>query len=1180
VTTVEVLAPVRLETRFAAGPSGWTLRLRVYPDEFSIRMAVTPPTPDELDRLTEAATSMTAPAPLSARDAFADFAAAVGAQRALLLWRTCLRPDGSVDRAGQQPAQQLQVHLPAGLPSKLDVWFVHTSGLRENKHTLTLDLTGIADDLDLTTFGAAIGVLDAGKLPVRWWNSYARAIAVGLGADIPLGSTPPDLDALVVCGTGDTDAADLVDAHNQTGRLAVLAPGQPTNTISGEPTVDFGADAATLFPLAALDPAQQPATRSAVEALTGRIPPGALPMLGGDRDGFAPGSLAVQGLWPVLWGRSLRDAIGAGAREIDLARWARHHLAVEGPRPTIRVADQPYGLLPTSAFAAWTADPADPDADLEDHIRSWALPWRAGAAAAARAAAQRVLGADTDQLIDVFGRHAPHRYWRARPIADRTLVQAIRLLSGLPPLPDNAYDRDTAIALRDIPAPAHPIAPAAHARGIPGPPHDEHDTAEQLMQLVTMHPEPLYYRNDLTLGLVGHLFREALICAHAIVGEALDHRPAVVDQPLPLDDEPRYARYVMSGGDAGRAALEARGDPAAAALAARHRDVIEALTVFADLWGQGWQPQLFRATLAALDTAAYRVDPWLTGLAERRLQTMIESGAPFKVGAYGWVDAPAPYTGPAGARLAPGPTAAGLLHAPSHIQALTAALLRDAAVRHPDDPRWNLTVDSAKVRAAIALAERVRLGVHPYEALGLEVERIAGDWDVVRTLRSSFPLGSDTQQRRTCDGAAVLRAAREATLPAGLPADLPTRLQPLDDVLDTYADLLVADGVHALVTGRADLANAAMEAAAGLGAPPELRAIRTARSASTVRVACWIVLPASAGLGDDPVTVADPTYASLAVGEAGDRLAALLGGGDPDAPVPSLTGGTYPGLGPNPDTALRQAVVADLDQRLTTLRTMAGTVRAGLAGRNLPSLLALAASWHIHLTDDADIQAVRSGVDAALNDRLTAAKPVTGDTDAAVNARRTAVRTLCGKADVPVMPVVPRGLLPSWQPDAGLDRTWLEIVAAVRPRLAALEARQLEPAHAWPAALAAPTADPWQDGPILVAYGPGIDGHAKVALTALDAWTDAIPSRSHTTSAAFGFNSPKSRAPQAVLLAVPPDPSRRISADGLLDVILETRELAHARGAGPADHLGLPYTTPQPLVHASAPARFLKGWPT
>src|SRR6185369_11974697 len=158
------------------------------------------------------------------------------------------------------------------------------------------------------------------------------------------------------------------------------------------------------------------------------------------------------------------------------------------------------------------------------------------------------------------------------------------------------------------------------------------------------------------------------------------------------------------------------------------------------------------AVLAALDTAAFRVDPWLTGIAERRLQAMIADGAPFRLGAYGWVDAPTPFSALAGDALAPGPTRAGLLHAPSAGQALTAALLRDAAVRQPGSDRWNLTIDSAKVRASTALAERVRLGLHPYEALGLEVEKLAGDWDVVRTLRKDYPLAADQQERRVCDG--------------------------------------------------------------------------------------------------------------------------------------------------------------------------------------------------------------------------------------------------------------------------------------------------------------------------------------------------------------------------------------------------------------------------------------------
>ena len=206
-------------------------------------------------------------------------------------------------------------------------------------------------------------------------------------------------------------------------------------------------------------------------------------------------------------------------------------------------------------------------------------------------------------------------------------------------------------------------------------------------------------------------------------------------------------------------------------------------------------------------------------------------------------------------------------------------------------------------------------------------------------------------------------------------------------------------------------------------------------------------------------------------------------------------------------------------------------------------------------------------------------------TDDGINALRQTIRELAGHTELPVLPIVDRSKLPSFDEDAELDEAWLEIVAAVRPRLAALEARQLDPTRPrWPSALAGREGieDPWdKTGPVLVLYGPAVDhnGASKVAIAALDAWTDSIPSRRHTTAASFGFNSPKSRAPQAIVLAVPPDITQRLTNAGLVDVVLDTRELAHARAARPQDRDGLPYATPAPLVHAQRPVNFLDGWP-
>ncbi|MGI8867339.1 MAG: hypothetical protein ACR2F6_00420 [Mycobacteriales bacterium] len=1226
---------MRLETRFVApdqrsdGVAQWMLRLRIYPDEFSMPRTVPAPAPAELDRLSEAVASLSAVPPLSEADAFASFASAVGAARGLLLWRTNVVPDGAgglrVDRTAETKRGSFQAHAPTGLPERLEVWLVHTDGTRELGARLTLDLAAIGADLDLTLFEVT-----PGRLPETWWLSYRRAVEVGLGVDLDVGVVPPALDALVVLGIGTTEAAAAVDLHNRGGRLAVLAPGTPTNTVAGEPTTDFGETGDSLYPLLHTDPSGQQSTVAALTALTGRVPPAALPVLGGDLDCYGPGSLAVQGLWPALWGRAFSDVVGAGDREPDVARWAIRNLAVEGPRPAIRIGQQPYGLLPTSSFGSWVDSPGDGTAEIERRIRGWGLGWRAGAAAAARTANRRAPGADSAELLEVLGVHAPSRYWEVRPIADRYVIDALRALAGMPGLPSDEWDRLTAVAWRDRPAALAPTGPAARSGPVPRPPGDERDEAKRLKELCTMEPEALYSQGISGLGLVGHLFREALVSARAIVGEAAERlragTPVALGQPLPWDDELQYRSHVLQGGSVAVTDLAASNDRAAGEVAARFRDVQEALSVLADLWEAAPAP-LFRAVLAALDTAAFRVDPWLTGIAERRLQQLIAANAPFMLGAYGWVDAPAPFSTLPADALAPGPTAAGILHAPSHAQALTAALLRDAAVRYPGADNWRLTIDSAKVRAAVALAERVRLGVHPYEALGLEVEKIAGDWETVRILRREYPLALDQQQRRVCDGARVLQAARDGTLVTGLPADLPDRIAPLDEVLDTYSDLLVADGVYALVTGHGDLANAAMEAAAGLGAPPDLRAIRTPRAAGTVRVSAWALLPPGAGdpgPGADPAVVADPAFAALLAAEVGagaldaedpparkarDRLAAVLGGGEDEAPVPSLTGGDYEGLTAAADTALRAAVVADLGARLARLRQLLQAAHDDLAILDPSSagaaatVTAAARRWMVDLTGVAPadpgavvptVAELQAALLSALGDRLaspSAAAPTgttsaggSGVPDVAVNALRRAIRGVAGRPELPVLPLVDRALLPVLRPVPDADRTWLELVAAVHPRLAPLEARQLDPSiPTWPAAVAAPAAstDPWHaTGPVLVAYGPDVtDAAGPVAVAALEGWTDSVPSRRHATTAAFGFNAPKSRAPQAVLLAVPPDVSRRLTNGDLLDVILETRELVHARAARPTDLAELPFATPAAFVHAGKPLGFLDGWP-
>jgi hypothetical protein len=272
-------------------------------------------------------------------------------------------------------------------------------------------------------------------------------------------------------------------------------------------------------------------------------------------------------------------------------------------------------------------------------------------------------------------------------------------------------------------------------------------------------------------------------------------------------------------------------------------------------------PTLERAFKALLDTAAYRLDPWLTGFAWRRLRSLTDGG--YELGAFGWVDAPRP-------RDTNGVTPVEeFLHAPSDAQALTAAILRDRALFDAEPKRWHMDLHSDRVRLAAQLAAEVRLGMHICEALGQAVERAVGRREDIERLRALFPIRTEHAGRRVCDGQAVLAQLENNPAALGLNAAQRAALVPLADAVDAYGDLLVADAVHDVVSGRAGMAASSMDAAAGLAAPPALDVIKTQRHGRTVTTSVVVALPVPpppTGGQRGPVSpgqIADPAVAAF-----------------------------------------------------------------------------------------------------------------------------------------------------------------------------------------------------------------------------------------------------------------------------------------------------------------------------
>jgi hypothetical protein len=83
----------------------------------------------------------------------------------------------------------------------------------------------------------------------------------------------------------------------------------------------------------------------------------------------------------------------------------------------------------------------------------------------------------------------------------------------------------------------------------------------------------------------------------------------------------------------------------------------------------------------------------------------------------------------------------------------------------------------------------------------------------------------------------------------------------------------------------------------------------------------------------------------------------------------------------------------------------------------------------------------------------------------------------------------------------------------------------------------------------LVIVAPdGFAAPRAAAGLAVDAWAEVIPEREHTAGLAFHYDAPGARPPQAVVLAVHPQPDpQRWDLDTLLATVNETIELAHLR---------------------------------
>ncbi len=649
-----------------------------------------------------------------------------------------------------------------------------------------------------------------GELPLddglRWLVDYERALRDGMAITVSdaevAGGLAAGLDELIVVGVdwslnpaaGATALGDRFAGAARSDGLSFMAVGAPTNN-TGAGAAGAGSDAAREAAL--LDPFDAPPPPAADGA--GTRAERALGLAAGSALSAAPGAAArddlgaqhmANALWPTTWGYFLNqlmrplvsDAASDAARE-----HFRDHVRGRGPLPTLRIGNQPYGLLPVVAPGAWSADDAV-EGQIGEHLRRMRGLWTTAAAlapalggqsgerdlvtllrTAPRSTGYRVRRATGPAIVSAgrgFEALAPFQELGARTflslagiagrprLVDLTLDRRHRMLPA--PLVARGELSETARLDPDyITAIAASLARSGGFDGLLTAPAPPGSVLEALLRQSAQ-----IEISDAAAGLIVDFeFAQGTFQTrpvHAQVRERELHGidPGAAARPRAAG-QTRPSRLDTAGGPidvAKLSVLEISGSTTIADhLATRRIDELRGVpqtrrlgefrASLEHLAGAS-QAELARLAAETLDCCSYRLDAWLTSLAARRLERVRETVPGTYVGGFGWLE---------GVRPREDPGSLGYIHAPSITHAASAAILRSGYLAHRGDDAGALALDlsSQRVARALGLLDGMRQGQTIGAMLGYRLERGLRDRRVelagyVLALRRAAPLATAT----------------------------------------------------------------------------------------------------------------------------------------------------------------------------------------------------------------------------------------------------------------------------------------------------------------------------------------------------------------------------------------------------------------------------------------------------
>ena len=650
-----------------------------------------------------------------------------------------------------------------------------------------------------------------GLTPPRWLTDFDEAVRAGMGVRVPLDGLRTDFSLVTVTGVrGGGSAgtaqllATLLEAHRCTDGLAVLPTGTPTNNTDAtrsawHPRTPPEPPDRIADQQAALVPGSTQAAARAATALGAR----AAGVLTEATDGLtddehpllallqtAAGAFSAASTnWRTLEGQSLPDLTFLVSHYIRNVRG-------RGLLPTLRVGNQPYGLLPVSSLDLWHG--TEVDLRILNHISGFRTLVESQAFRSPGVGA----GGDPDQVInDLLHRLPASRRLRYvqqgildapfQPPPDTPIGSVphdSRFTWALPPEPDFVpFPVEFLCDQRPTPemvelARARPVrfmwgfwqqaVPLiASGQGLPQELVDRMLALSSSTEAISTGRLGLFYHYATNL-MFTYAFRLQEFVRAGQPVPAPGVRPAHGDLVTAPGFAPQFLDWLSLAFEQLAAAEDL------SLITPPPPDDPEQPRAEGEDLPYADTPRLERLLCEALDAQTHRLDAWMSSVAYARLaksRTTHPDGT--HLGAYGWVadlhprpesmppeeplpgdqpqtpaeDGAGEGAGDPGDSGDPGgsgrsgdpQTNDGYLLAPSLHHAVTAAVLRSGWLSHTDRRAFAIDLRAARVRRALAVVDGVRSGQSLGALLGYRLERGLHDNGLdalVAPLRAAYPL--------------------------------------------------------------------------------------------------------------------------------------------------------------------------------------------------------------------------------------------------------------------------------------------------------------------------------------------------------------------------------------------------------------------------------------------------------